>query len=226
MAAANLSTTENVDANAEKILAEEHRGTHNKHPHGDTTLTWVIWFALMLHKLPPSFAVSTFLLSSGSPQAIHLKILLFSAACPIAALMTAVTLEVFLKEELNENAPGIMLLFSGGTFLYVSTMHVLPEALAPDFSPLPDASTSPEGELSFFHKPRDMLGQQSGYSAAPTSEADASSSSNHTALEVPHNNTGQSHHHIHQHLGHPHVQTHQAASLWQLIPVMLGVLIS
>jgi len=54
--------------------------------------------------------------------------LVFSLAAPLAALATYFGLSQKSKETLsNVNATGFAMLFSAGTFLYVATVHVLPE---------------------------------------------------------------------------------------------------
>lgn len=59
----------------------------------------------------------------------HLAI--FSLSAPLATLVTYFGIGQEQKETLNSvNATGIAMLFSAGTFLYVATVHVLPELTA------------------------------------------------------------------------------------------------
>lgn len=53
---------------------------------------------------------------------------IFSASAPLLTLLTYFGIGQEQKETLNSvNATGIAMLFSAGTFLYVATVHVLPE---------------------------------------------------------------------------------------------------
>lgn len=78
---------------------------------------------------PASFGLVTFLLHDGLDRArIRRYLLVFSLAAPLAALATYFGLSQKSKETLSSvNATGFAMLFSAGTFLYVSTVHVLPE---------------------------------------------------------------------------------------------------
>jgi zinc transporter ZupT len=56
--------------------------------------------------------------------------LIFAAAAPLTALISAFLLSgVSLDEVQMMKWTGLLLLFSGGSFLYVSAVHVLPESL-------------------------------------------------------------------------------------------------
>ncbi|XP_057367556.1 zinc transporter ZIP9-like [Daphnia carinata] len=89
----------------------------------------IVFLAIMLHKAPASFGLVTFLLHDGLDRArIRRYLLVFSLAAPLAALATYFGLSQKSKETLSSvNATGFAMLFSAGTFLYVSTVHVLPE---------------------------------------------------------------------------------------------------
>nr|SVE76045.1 EOG090X0EEU [Daphnia hispanica] len=89
----------------------------------------IVFLAIMLHKAPASFGLVTFLLHDGLDRArIRRYLLVFSLAAPLAALATYFGLSQKSKETLSTvNATGFAMLFSAGTFLYVSTVHVLPE---------------------------------------------------------------------------------------------------
>jgi zinc transporter 9 len=84
----------------------------------------------MLHKAPSAFGLTTFLLHDRfSHRAIRQHLLIFSAAAPIAALFTfGILSQLDLKDpSLMQIWGGLILLFSAGTFLYVATVHILPE---------------------------------------------------------------------------------------------------
>jgi len=89
----------------------------------------IVFLAIMLHKAPASFGLVTFLLHDGVDRIrIRRYLLVFSLAAPILALITFFGLSQKSKETLSSaNATGFAMLFSAGTFLYVATVHVLPE---------------------------------------------------------------------------------------------------
>lgn len=56
---------------------------------------------------------------------------IFSLSAPLLTILTYFGIGQEQKETLNSvNATGIAMLFSAGTFLYVATVHVLPELTA------------------------------------------------------------------------------------------------
>lgn len=89
----------------------------------------IVFFAIMLHKAPAAFGLVSFLLHEGiNRQTIRRHLLIFSLAAPLLTLITYFGIGQEQKETLNNvNATGIAMLFSAGTFLYVATVHVLPE---------------------------------------------------------------------------------------------------
>lgn len=89
----------------------------------------IIFFAIMLHKAPAAFGLTTFLLSENYERnRIRKHLLAFSIAAPVGAILTFYGLSQAGKDVLtNINATGITMLFSAGTFLYVATVHILPD---------------------------------------------------------------------------------------------------
>nr|AKN21672.1 slc39a-7 [Schmidtea mediterranea] len=89
----------------------------------------IVFLAIMLHKGPAAFGFVSFLLHDNiERQKIRRYLLLFSLAAPVMAIITFLCLNESAKERMQDlNATGIALLFSAGTFLYVATVHVLPE---------------------------------------------------------------------------------------------------
>ncbi|XP_037949621.1 zinc transporter ZIP9 [Teleopsis dalmanni] len=89
----------------------------------------IVFIAIMLHKAPAAFGLVTFLLHEKvERQRIRRHLLIFSVSAPLFTLLTYFGIGQEQKETLNSvNATGIAMLFSGGTFLYVATVHVLPE---------------------------------------------------------------------------------------------------
>ncbi|XP_069118605.1 zinc transporter ZIP9-like isoform X2 [Argopecten irradians] len=94
-------------------------------------LTLIVFIAIMLHKAPAAFGLVTFLLHDGFDRPrIRRHLLIFSASAPVACIFTYVGLSVSQESfgKLHDfQMTGIAMLFSAGTFLYVATVHVLPE---------------------------------------------------------------------------------------------------
>ncbi|CAB1335692.1 unnamed protein product [Coregonus sp. 'balchen'] len=77
-----------------------------------TSVQLIVFVAIMLHKR----------------NRIRKHLLVFALAAPVLAMVTFVGLSQSSKEALSDvNATGVAMLFSAGTFLYVATVHVLPE---------------------------------------------------------------------------------------------------
>lgn len=97
-------------------------------------LSFIIFFAIMIHKAPAAFGLTTTLLKQGlSKRAAKAHLIIFSLAAPVGALFTwgAAHILGFTSASLGhsmgaEFATGVLLLFSGGTFLYVA-MHTVQE---------------------------------------------------------------------------------------------------
>ncbi|XP_017126191.1 zinc transporter ZIP9-B [Drosophila elegans] len=89
----------------------------------------IVFLAIMLHKAPAAFGLVTFLLHEKvDRQQIRRHLAVFSLSAPLLTVLTYFGIGQEQKETLNSvNATGIAMLFSAGTFLYVATVHVLPE---------------------------------------------------------------------------------------------------
>lgn len=89
----------------------------------------IVFLAIMLHKAPAAFGLVSFLLHEKiERQQIRKHLSVFSLSAPLLTLLTYFGIGQEQKETLNSvNATGIAMLFSAGTFLYVATVHVLPE---------------------------------------------------------------------------------------------------
>ncbi|XP_037819906.1 zinc transporter ZIP9 [Lucilia sericata] len=89
----------------------------------------IVFLAIMLHKAPAAFGLVSFLLHEKiERQQIRKHLAIFSLSAPLLTLLTYFGIGQEQKETLNSvNATGIAMLFSAGTFLYVATVHVLPE---------------------------------------------------------------------------------------------------
>lgn len=95
--------------------------------HSDVEI--IVFLAIMLHKAPAAFGLVSFLLHEGiERQRIRKHLLIFSCSAPLLTMLTYFGIGNEQKETLESlNATGIAMLFSAGTFLYVATVHVLPE---------------------------------------------------------------------------------------------------
>uniref|UniRef100_A0A2M4BU97 Putative zip-like zinc transporter n=1 Tax=Anopheles marajoara TaxID=58244 RepID=A0A2M4BU97_9DIPT len=95
--------------------------------HSDVEM--IVFLAIMLHKAPAAFGLVSFLLHEGVERSrIRKHLLIFALAAPALTLLTYFGIGSEQKETLESlNATGIAMLFSAGTFLYVATVHVLPE---------------------------------------------------------------------------------------------------
>ncbi|KAI9298293.1 Zinc/iron permease [Neoconidiobolus thromboides FSU 785] len=94
------------------------------------SLELILFIAILLHKLPAAFGLSTILLQKKvKTKKIIPCLLLFAAAAPIACLITYGLLHVFQVQDLKLLFlfTGFLLLFSAGTFLYVAIIHSLNE---------------------------------------------------------------------------------------------------
>ncbi|TRY97610.1 hypothetical protein DNTS_004745 [Danionella cerebrum] len=89
----------------------------------------VVFFAVILHKAPAAFGLVSFLMHAGmEKKTIQKHLLAFSAAAPVTAISTYFILSASNGSSQDRlSATGIGMLFSAGTFLYVATVHVLPE---------------------------------------------------------------------------------------------------
>ncbi|OSD07594.1 Zinc/iron permease [Trametes coccinea BRFM310] len=87
-----------------------------------TGLSVIVFLALVVHKAPTALALTTSLLSTSLPHAQCRKHLaIFSAATPLGTLLSYWLLSFFGADS-HGRWPGIALLFSGGSFLYVATV--------------------------------------------------------------------------------------------------------
>lgn len=89
----------------------------------------VVFLAIMLHKAPAAFALVSFLMHEAVERpTIRKHLLVFSLAAPLLAIVTFLSIHRGATQSItSHNATGVALLFSAGTFLYVATVHVLPE---------------------------------------------------------------------------------------------------
>lgn len=88
----------------------------------DTGLSFIIFLAIMVHKAPASFGLTSILLKQGlSSRTARAHLLVFSLAAPVGALATFLFAHMTGSSSGDQAAAqwrtGMLLLFSGGTFL-------------------------------------------------------------------------------------------------------------
>ena len=88
----------------------------------DTKLGFIIFVAIMIHKAPAAFGLTSVLLKQGlSKRAARGHLIIFSLAAPIGALSTWLIVHILgggsISGERGQWWTGMLLLFSGGTFL-------------------------------------------------------------------------------------------------------------
>ncbi|KAM4055310.1 ZIP zinc transporter [Hirsutella rhossiliensis] len=91
----------------------------------------IIFIAIMIHKAPAAFGLTSVLLRQGlSKRAARGHLIVFSMAAPVGALATWLLIKLLGGDDLGDAQgqwwTGMLLLFSGGTFLYVA-MHAMEE---------------------------------------------------------------------------------------------------
>ncbi|KAF1967752.1 ZIP metal ion transporter-like protein [Bimuria novae-zelandiae CBS 107.79] len=106
-----------------------------------TSLSLVIFLAIMLHKAPAAFGMTSVLLKQGfSKRRIQKHLAIFSMAAPAGAVLTWSIVHLLGRNRLGGDdglawTTGWVLLFSGGTFLYVA-MHSMTEATTSEEQPV------------------------------------------------------------------------------------------
>lgn len=92
---------------------------------GSQALTGSLVATLLTHKVPAAFSLTVFSQHAhGNIRRTWLDLLIFSAATPLAIMVTWLVLG-----NLSDQMVGLVLLFSAGTFIYVATIDVLPNVL-------------------------------------------------------------------------------------------------
>ncbi|KAJ4986381.1 zip metal ion [Stagonosporopsis vannaccii] len=105
------------------------------------SLSFIVFLAIMLHKAPAAFGLTSVLLKQGhSKRAARTHLAFFSLAAPAGAFVTWAIVQIFGRNTLGGDegltwSTGWVLCFSGGTFLYVA-MHSMTEATNPQDEPV------------------------------------------------------------------------------------------
>uniref|UniRef100_A0A3B4WEA2 Zinc transporter ZIP9 n=1 Tax=Seriola lalandi dorsalis TaxID=1841481 RepID=A0A3B4WEA2_SERLL len=116
---------------------------------GQVTVQVIVFFAVILHKAPAAFGLVSFLMHAGlEKKYIQGHLLAFSAASPVVAITTYFILHASGSSSQNQlSATGVGMLFSAGTFLYVATVHVLPEISSSSSSSSSSRPGQPSSDL-------------------------------------------------------------------------------
>ncbi|MCJ1456505.1 hypothetical protein MMC28_006866 [Mycoblastus sanguinarius] len=102
-----------------------------------TSLSLIIFVAIMVHKAPAAFGLTSVLLKQGlGKRGARAHLVVFSLAAPAGAVGTWVIVRALggggsAEPALMKWWTGVLLLFSGGTFLYVA-MHTMQEEDSPN----------------------------------------------------------------------------------------------
>jgi len=104
----------------------------------DTKIGFIIFIAIMIHKAPAAFGLTSVLLKQGlSKRAARGHLIIFSLAAPFGAMSTWLLVHLLggggIGGQKGQWWTGMLLLFSGGTFLYVA-MHAMQEDSGHDHS--------------------------------------------------------------------------------------------
>ncbi|KAJ5223808.1 Zinc/iron permease [Penicillium chermesinum] len=94
----------------------------------DTGLSFIIFLAIMVHKAPASFGLTSILLKQGlSSRTARAHLLIFSLAAPVGALVTFLFVNMVGSSGGDGSSAlwrtGMLLLFSGGTFFLVYQLY-------------------------------------------------------------------------------------------------------
>ncbi|TEA19279.1 Zinc transporter ZIP9 [Colletotrichum sidae] len=97
----------------------------------NTKLGLIIFVAIMVHKAPAAFGLTSVLLKQGlTKRTARGHLIVFSLAAPVGALSTWAIIQILgggnLDGESGQWWTGMLLLFSAGTFLFVA-MHAMQE---------------------------------------------------------------------------------------------------
>ncbi|MCJ1344251.1 hypothetical protein MMC31_002454 [Peltigera leucophlebia] len=122
-----------------------------------TSLSLIIFVAIMVHKAPAAFGLTSVLLKQGlGKKGARAHLIIFSLAAPVGALGTWVVVQTLGggagEEQTTRWWTGVLLLFSGGTFLYVA-MHTMqdsenpPTSISSDYISGGDGNGYPDGSL-------------------------------------------------------------------------------
>lgn len=127
----------------------------------DTGLSFIIFFAIMVHKAPAAFGLTSVLLQQGlSKRMARAHLVMFSLAAPVGAFVTWLLVRILGGTSVASSQSsawwtGMLLLFSAGTFLYVA-MHSMQ-----DITRIKSHETSMSGTANgSIHEGREAVAQE------------------------------------------------------------------
>jgi len=95
---------------------------------GAGTVTALVAFAVLVHKVPAAFSLGVFALHERNDKNAAIRdVALFSLATPVMILIA-----FFAFKEVEMHMIGLAMLFAAGTFLYVATVDTLPDIHNPE----------------------------------------------------------------------------------------------
>uniref|UniRef100_A0A6A7G1Z3 Zinc transporter ZIP9-like n=1 Tax=Hirondellea gigas TaxID=1518452 RepID=A0A6A7G1Z3_9CRUS len=133
-----------VHAAADGIALGAAVGSH----HSD--VEFIVFFAIMLHKAPTAFGLTSFLVREGSDyRRINKMLLVFSAAAPLGSFLTFAIINAAGSQSVSSSthSSSVAMLFSAGTFIYVATVHIIPELMSGSSGS--ESSETGAGQLSW-----------------------------------------------------------------------------
>ena len=98
---------------------------------GETTVSVLVAFGVLVHRVPAALSLGIFSShESNSKKSLLTGFLIFALASPIAAVVSYLILD-----GVKESIIGLVMLFSAGTFIYVTTVDTLPAIHNPETGP-------------------------------------------------------------------------------------------
>lgn len=106
----------------------------------DHSIGWIFFIIIIIHKLPTCFSLTSLLLKENmAVSCLKFHLLIFASITPLSSILTFILMAVFRLQ--NDFVVGTLLVFSGGTFLYVvthvmldvfSTSNIVPQSVESD----------------------------------------------------------------------------------------------
>jgi len=95
----------------------------------NSALEAIIFLAIMVHKAPAAFGLAAVVLQAGGVSRAKKTLAIFSLSAPVGAILTYLVITILGSSDtaLIQWWTAILLIFSGGTFLYVA-VHVMQES--------------------------------------------------------------------------------------------------
>lgn len=114
-------------------------GSSFSQSHDESSIGLILFIMIIIHKLPTCFSLSSLLMKEEiNTSILKFHLLIFASITPISSILTFIFMALFHLQ--NDFVVGNLLVFSGGTFLYVVT-HVMLEVSSPN-NMLPQSSGS------------------------------------------------------------------------------------